>query len=217
MKLTVLTALALYSASSLAAINLGAAYPAGSIAARAAELLNKNWGKEAFGGQVGQQEWPSGSSPMENNIEDKEEEEDKTTTVYKTVVVTTTKTRSHTAEVTPAPRVKRSLREALSGDEEAAFLNDIFSLGLFKEGARCDSAFQTEVCAKNRVLVCSESHNVWEKAEDCSKQGLKCGATGAQDGSNGVNVMCLSDNLIDYPETRPSDKIRIQIQAIINK
>lgn len=191
MKLSILAAAALLAGSTVASANAEAApsYPHGSLARR---LYEEVWGQGAFGGKVGQQEWPEGGSPKENNIDD-EDDEDTTTTVTVTTTKTVTKTRKHTA--TPAPVVKRNIiheSDALSPEEESEFLNDIFSLNLFQAGTECNPSFQKEVCSGNAVLICSESHKVWEQTDDCSEKNLKCGATAAQDGSNNVTIMCLS-------------------------
>lgn len=201
-----------------------AEYPAGSLARRLADKVSpkewKKFAKYAFGGVVSSQKWPSGSSPKENSLDsddEEEEEEDIVTTITKTVVVTTTMTREHAA---PTPAVKKrnveESRAPLSTREEAAFLNDVFSLGLFKAGSACNPEFQHHVCASDSVLVCSDSHNVWEVKENCHEKSLKCGAYGAQDGSSDVHVMCLSNNMIALPSDRPSDRIRDNIQTVLD-
>jgi len=210
-------------ANSLASASYAAEYPKGSLARR---LADERWGEGSFGGIVGSQEWPSGRSPKENNIDsDSEEEEDITTTITKTAVVTVTRTRSHTAAPTPpARKAKRSQAEdswisqaPLTSAEEAAFLNDIFTLDLFKAGSKCNSEVQRHVCAGHNVLVCSSSHNVWEVKENCGAKSLKCGAVGAQDGSGDVHVMCIAGSMVELPEDRPSDRIRDDINADLKK
>lgn len=175
--------------------NIAGSYPEGSLARRAAELYDKSWGRLAFGGEVGQQAWPTGAPKSNNADDDEDDDEDTTTTITSTVMVTVTKTRTHTA--TPVAKVKRTIARraegALDAKEEAALLNDVFSLGLFQPGQHCNPEYQSEVCSGNSVIVCDEASGMWEVKNNCTSESLKCGAIAAQDGSNNILVQCLAE------------------------
>jgi len=156
-------------------------FPEHSLAKR---VLDQAWGKNAYGGVVGEIPWP----------------EEAVTTLTSTAYVTLTVTRSKTAGAaapTPAAKVKRSEPEPvkvnsseLSPKEESQWLNHAFALGIFRDGMGCPP-IPVGVCFGKELLECKGDKMVVK--ETCSS------ACGAKLDSEKLTVSCINKDEIEFP------------------